>query len=352
MPPDAGRGPNALVELTRARLLEVIREPGTVFWIFGFPVMMAIGLGLAFRDAGPEPVRVGYVSGDAGGAALRGLVGGDPTLLLIEVRAGDAESAMARGAVDVVAAWDGRDTLDVRFDPSRPEPRLARLVLDDAVQVARGVHKPVTVTEHTEAVPGTRYIDFLLPGLLGLNLMGSSMWGIGYAIVNSRRRRLMRAFAVTPMRRWQFLLSYGLARAVWLALEVGLLGLLGWLVFDVTVQGSLAAAAFVALVGASCFAGIALAMASRTRSVEVANGLMNLVMLPMWIFGGVFFSYERFPDWLVPLVRLLPLAALNDALRAVVNEGAGLTTLGFELGVLAFWGATGFVVARRLFRWH
>jgi ABC-type multidrug transport system permease subunit len=207
------------------------------------------------------------------------------------------------------------------------------------------------VTDETQAEAGGRYIDFLIPGLIGMNLMGSSLWGIGYAVVDTRKRKLLKRFAATPMARWHFLFAFIAARLVFLAAEVGVLLLFARLAFDVPLLGSWWTTALVCGAGALSFAGLAVLIAARPESTEVASGWMNFVMLPMYLLSGSFFSYERFPSWLQPLIRVLPLTALNDALRAVLNEGAGLLAVAGPLLILMAWGGVAFALAVRWFRW-
>ena len=262
------------------------------------------------------------------------------------------DARLAKGTVDLELVWTPPDHATYRFDPTRAEARLARLVVDAAVQRALGRRDPARVAEHTEVPRGRRYIDFLLPGLIAMNLMGSALWGVGFAVVQERKGKLLRRFAVTPMRQRDFLLSFILSRLVFLVAEVAALIGFGTLAFDVTVEGSVFDFAVVCLVGGLAFTGLSMLVAARTASVEVASGLMNLVMLPMWILSGTFFSYERFPEVLHPALQALPLTALNDGLRAIVNDGAGLGAVLPELGVLALWGVLPFALALKLFRWR
>jgi ABC transporter DrrB family efflux protein len=199
---------------------------------------------------------------------------------------------------------------------------------------------------------GSRYIDFLIPGLLGLNLMGTGMWGMGYAVVDARRRKLLKRLLASPMRRGEYLLSFILARLVMLGPEVAVLVGFGMVFFGVPLRGSVASLALIALIGAMCFAGLGLLTASRAQTVETVSGLMNLVMLPMWVLSGVFFSSANFPAAMQPVIKALPLTALNDALRGVMIDGASLASLTVPVAICAAWGATSFVVALRIFRWR
>jgi ABC-type multidrug transport system permease subunit len=223
--------------------------------------------------------------------------------------------------------------------------------VDDALQTAAGRKDVVATIVTTSSEPGSRYIDFLIPGLLGMNLMNSGMWGIGFALVDMRQRKLLKRFVGTPMRRGDFLLALMSSRLVLMIIEIGLLLTLGVLVFHMKVLGSVLAILFLGAVGAICFGGIGLLTASRAQKIESVSGLMNLVMMPMWIFSGVFFSYERFPAVIQPLIKALPLTALNDSLRASILEGTPLIHQWPRLLVMFFWGGVSFVLALKWFRW-
>lgn len=340
-----------LLELTLARVREVLREPGFVFWIFGFPVVMAIGLGLAFRDRPPEKPTIAVVEGTPW--LVEAL--DDPERIQVQVLDADtAHEYLRTSRVDLVVTADGDAPSEVtyRYDEMRDPARLARFMTDAVLQASLGRGEPAPTADELVTEKGSRYIDFLMPGLIGLNLMGSSMWGIGYTIVLARKRRQLRRFAATPMRRSHFMLSYLLSRLVFLAFElIGLVGL-GFLAFGVTVHGSPVSLVLVSLVGAASFGAIGLLVAARVQSVEAANGWMNFIMMPMWILSGVFFAYSKFPEVMQPVLRMLPLTALNDALRAIVNDGASIVSLGPELAVLAAWGLVPFALALRWFRWQ
>jgi ABC-2 type transport system permease protein len=338
-----------LFELTRARVVEFLREPEAVFWVFVFPVLLALALGIAFRSKPVDRPQVAVVGLD--GATLAALQH-DSTLAVKDLDDAAAETALRKGRVDVVVAAAGVDSVIYRFDPTREEGLAARLAADGALQRARGRQDVVATADQTHRRSGSRYIDFLIPGLVGLNLMGSGMWGIGFAIVTARTRKLLKRFAATPMRRSHYLASFVFSRMIFLGLEVAAVVGFGRLIFDVKVHGSVVVLALVALIGALTFAGLGLLVAARPRTVEAVSGWMNLVMLPMWLLSGTFFSYERFPAAVLPVIRALPLTALNDALRAVQNDGAALMTTLPQLVILLAWGLISFVVAVRIFRWQ
>jgi len=237
------------------------------------------------------------------------------------------------------------------YDPARPESVLSRAEIDAALQAAAGRKDAVTTSAQSSSEPGSRYIDFLIPGLLGMNLMNSGMWGIGFALVEMRQRKLLKRFVATPMRRSDFLLALTSSRLVLMVIEVGLLLGFGVLVFHMRVQGSILSVVLLGSLGAIAFGGVGLLTACRAQKIESVSGLINLVMMPMWIFSGVFFSYDRFPAIAHPFIKALPLTALNDALRATIIEGASLGSQSGRLLVLAVWGGVSFVLALRWFRW-
>lgn len=340
-----------LVQLTLVRYREFFREPEAVFWVFVFPVLLTAGLGIAFRNQAPERTRVAIVAGEGTGP-LRDALSGSGDLSVEEVTDTAASQALRTGKVAIVLSRRADGGIEYRFDPERPESRIARLQVDDALQRGAGRRDPVAVSDRQVSEPGSRYVDFVVPGLLGMNLMGSGIWGLGFSIVDARRKKLLKRMIATPMSRTQFLASFVLSRLTMLIIEVGALVGFGILVFGVPVRGSPLSLLAICLLAALAFGALGLLLASRTRTIEGASGLMNLVMLPMWIFSGVFFSASRFPDALQPFIQGLPLTAVNDALRASMLEGAGWSRLAPELAIIAAWLVVCFVLAVRLFRWR
>ena len=338
-----------LFQLALARMREFYREPEAVFWVFGFPIVLAFALGLAFRNTGPGKLQVGVAAGP-GDSALVAVLDSSPRLIATVLDSATARTRLRTGRIALLVVPG--DPLVYRYDTTRTESGLARLQVDQVVQRARGRKDVAAVRDDRVVAPGSRYIDFLIPGLLGMNLLGSGIWGVGFSVVQARQKKLLKRYMATPMKRSHYLLSFILSRLVFLIVEIGLLVGFGWLMFGVAVRGSLATLGGVAILGAFAFAGLGLLVASRARTIEGVSGLMNLVMLPMWILSGTFFSYSRFPDAMIPFVKALPLTALNDALRAVMIDGAALATLGAPLAIVIAWGAVSFVIALRIFRWR
>ena len=337
-----------LWQLTLSRFREQLRQPEVLFWVFAFPLLLAVALGLAFRNRPPEVVHVAVEAGPGADSVAALLNGARSVRAAVEAPAQAAEGLRKGGVALVVVAGD---PVVYRYDSTRSESRLARLVTDDALQRALGRHDARAVADQKVMEKGSRYIDFLIPGLLGLNLMGTGMWGMGYAVVDARKRKLMKRLMASPMRRSEYLASFIAARLVLLGPEVALLLGFGMLAFGVPFRGSAVSVAIVVVIGAMCFAGLGLLTASRARTIEMVSGLMNLIMMPMWILSGVFFSSANFPTVMQPLIRVLPLTALNDALRAVILDGASLGAVAVPVVLVAAWGAVSFAVALKIFRW-
>ena len=336
-----------LAQLTLVRFREFWREPEALFWVFIFPILLAAGLGLAFRNRPPDVLRIAAVTPDLARSLRQ-----EKLLDVEQLSAPAAEEALRTGKVALLAEPGSGGAVVYWYDDTNPEGRAARMLADQAVQRAAGRADPVASSDRLMREPGSRYIDFLVPGLLGMNLMGSAMWGLGFAIVDARRKKLMKRLVATPMPRHYYLLSFVLARLLLLVVEVGvLLGFGAW-VFQVPVRGSMLDFAVLCVLGSLAFSAMGLLIASRAQTIEAASGLMNAVMMPLWIVSGVFFSSQRFPGALQPVIRALPLTAVIDALRAHMLQGANLAQMAPQLGVLGIWMLVCFTLALKLFRWR
>lgn len=341
----------SLVQLTIVRYHEFLREPEAVFWVFVFPILLAAGLGVAFRDRPAQRQRIAVLAGAPGAEALAGRLARDSALTVAALGDSAARHQLATGQIALLVVPQAGGAVTYRFDDTRPEARTARLLTDAAVQRAAGRTNPVTVSDVRIRERGARYIDFVIPGLLGMNLMGSGIWGLGFAIVDARKRKLLKRLVATPMSRAEYLLSFLLSRLTFLLFEVVTLLGFGVLVFGVPLRGSLWQLLVICLAASLTFGAMGLLIASRARTMEGASGLMNLVMLPMWVFSGVFFSSANFPRSMQPVIQALPLTAVNNALRANILQGAGLSAVAGELAITLAWLVVCFVLALRLFRW-
>jgi len=354
-PQQRNRRWSGFLHLLRARTLELKREPEIIFWIFVFPLLLALGLGIAFRNKPASTTSVAVIESPAAAKTLA-LLQASPEHSTSTIRATvlDRETALKGfrfGKFDLVIEPAPDGSVVYHYDPSRPESVLSRSEIDNALQAAAGRKDALNTRNQVSSEPGSRYIDFLIPGLLGMNLMNSGMWGVGFALVDMRQRKLMKRFVATPMRRTDFLMAVLASRLGLMVPEVGLLLGFGVLVFHMPLLGSVVSVLLLGTLGAVAFGGIGLLTACRAQKIESVSGLINLIMMPMWVFSGVFFSYQHFPAMVQPLIKALPLTALNDALRASILEGATLASQSGRLLVLVLWGGISFVLALRWFRW-
>jgi ABC-type multidrug transport system permease subunit len=336
-----------LVQLTLVRFLEFIREPEAIFWVFAFPILLAAGLGIAFRNRPAEVLKIAVVS-----PALAQSLQREKLLDVQTIDESAAQEALRTGKVALIALPGAGGAVEYRYDDTNPEGRAARLLADRAIQTAAGRTDPVATRDQFMREPGSRYIDFLIPGLLGMNLMGSAMWSIGFAIVDARRKKLLKRLVASPMPRPYYLLSFLLSRILMLVVEVGVLVGFGALFFHVPVRGSFIVLSVLCVLSSLAFCALGLLLASRVKTIEAASGLMNVVMMPMWIASGVFFSSQKFPRLMQPFIKVLPLTAVIDALRASMLQGANLAQMMPQVGIILFWLVICFALALKLFRWR
>jgi len=337
-----------MLQLALARFRGFYREPSAIFWSYGFPILLTIALGIAFRARPPDPVRVAVVAGPQAEAVRAALAAGEG--VLAEVLDADAAARALRSGQAAVVVRPGSPP-GYALDPTRPESRLARAVVDELLQRAAGRRDAFAATVAVTAEPGARYVDFLVPGLLGMNIMSSGMWGVGWVVVEDRQKKLLKRLAATPMRRGEYLAAFLFMRLAFLVAEAPVLVGFGMLAFGVPLRGHVVDLAALCVLGALAFAGLGLLVGSRARNSQTVAGLINLVMMPMFVLSGVFFSARNFPAAMQPLVRALPLTALNDGLRAVMNDGTSLLALWPQVLVLVAVAAASFALALRWFRW-
>ena len=337
---------SSLYQLTATRLKLTLREPEAIFWIFVFPILLAIGLGIAFRNRPADVLPVGATT-----EQLTQALAADKGLKATEMDESSGVHALAVGTI-VLLAEQSEDGVVYRYDNTNPDARAARMIANRAIEEAAGRKDVVKVANDLVHETGSRYIDFVVPGLLGMNLMGSAMWGLGFSIVDGRQKKLLKRMVASPMPRWQYLAGYLLSRLVMLVIEVVVFLGFAKLVFGVPFRGSLWQLGLLCILVSLVFSALGLLVASRAKTMEAVSGLMNLVMLPMWILSGVFFSASRFPAIVQPLVRALPLTAAIDAIRGNMLQGVRLEQLTVQIGILLAWLTVPFAVSLQIFRWR
>jgi ABC-2 type transport system permease protein len=345
-------------QITLSRLKEFVRAPAAIFWVYGFPIVLMLALGTAFRENPQKNIAVDLVSNSKlhseSIVEMVDRLAHDRRINVTVLPGEDWEKRLQAGKTDLVIEADElSEPLSYRLwdEPHRTESRLARYAVEAALLRSERPTMPAPEVKHLEK-PGSRYIDFLLPGMIGMGLMGGGLWGVGFVVVDMRVRKLLKRFLATPMRKSDFLLAVMFSRLLFTLADVVILLLFGYFVFQVRTQGSYLDLSATVVVGAAAFAGIGLLVASRAETLETVSGLMNLVMLPMWILSGVFFSSERFPQAAQPFINALPLTALNQLLRGIILEGRSFLALWPQAAILVGYAVITFAVALRVFRWR
>ncbi|WP_263357347.1 ABC transporter permease [Acidicapsa ligni] len=337
---------SSLFQLTMVRFRLFLREPEAIFWTFVFPIILAVGLGLAFRNRPADVLPVGATT-----TQLTQALASDKGLTATIMDESTGAKSLATGSI-LLLAIQKPDGVAYEYDDTNPDARTARLLADGAIQTIAGRREVIHADNQLVHEKGSRYIDFVVPGLLGMNLMGPAIWGLGFAIVEARQKKLLKRLVASPMPKWQYLASFLLSRLVMLAIEVVVFLGFAALAFGVPFRGSLWQLGFLCILISLSFSALGLLTASRAKTMEAASGLMNLVMLPMWILSGVFFSASRFPAVIQPFVRALPLTAAIDALRANMLQGVSIDHMLMPVSILLAWLIVPFIVALRIFRWR
>ncbi len=339
-----------LVQLCLWRLNEFLRRPEALFWTYGFPFIMLVALGFAFRNTSPQPLDIEVIGPRATEVAQQ-LQHASSDLNVKSFDDGNWSKRLQSGRVNaVVQTASDPAVYELWSEDSRSESRTARWIISSVL--SSPAQPLVTLSPKHLDAPGSQYIDFLVPGMMAMNLMGGGLWGIGFSIVDMRVRKLLKRFLATPVSRVQFMTSLMIVRIVFATFELVALILFSYFVFDVQCKGSLFDLAIVLLIGGVTFVGIGLLIASRVQTIEAISGLMNLIMVPMWILGGVFFSNERFPEVIQPVLKSLPFVALVDSLRAIMLDGVSIMQLGQPIAVMIAWAVGCFVLALKIFRWR
>ncbi|HTW81337.1 MAG TPA: ABC transporter permease [Terracidiphilus sp.] len=337
---------SSLFQLTMVRFRLIVREPEAIFWIFIFPILLAVGLGIAFRNRPADVLPVGATTPQL--VAALNTDSGLKSSLLDEAA---GRRALATGAIVLLAIQEPARVV-YRYDNTNPDARSARLLVDRAVQTAAGRRDAIPASNDLVHETGSRYIDFVVPGLLGMNLMGSAMWGLGFSIVEGRQKKLLKRMVASPMPKWQYLTAFLLSRLAMLVIEVVVFLGFAKVAFGVPFRGPLWQLGLLCVLTSMVFSALGLLVASRARTMEAVSGLMNLVMLPMWILSGVFFSASRFPNAIQPFVRALPLTAAIDTMRANMLQGSQLGQMLAPVAILLAWFMLPFAVSLKIFRWR
>ena len=364
-----------LYRLITAHFAEIIREPAVIFWGMVFPILMAWGLGIAFTQKGVLHSKLAIVKAIAVNDSVRETKFlnflttnstrkentytidlkneklGDATLSFFETSWSDAYTLLKKGKISVIIE-DSPTATKYHFDPANAEAKTAYQLAANLAANGLASYGANQSTIETLTLPGTRYVDFLIPGLLAMGIMMSCSWGISYTIIDRRSKKLLRRMVATPMKKSNFLLALITARFSMNVVEALLLFVFAWIYFGTKVQGSWPALILLFLAGNIAFAGISVLISSHTANPEIGNGIINALVTPMMVVSGVFFSYHNFPDWTIPVIRYLPLTMIADGFRSIFNEGAGFVDIWRELFILTAIGTVSFVIGLKIFKWY
>ena len=338
---------SSLYQLTMVRFRLFLREPEAIFWIFIFPILLAMGLGIAFRNRPADVLPVATTD-----PQCTQMLAADAGLRASTMDEAAGAHALATGSIVLLAVPMTENGVVYRYDDTNPDARVARLLVDRDLQAAGGRHEAVHAENDLVHETGSRYIDFVVPGLLGMNLMGSAMWGLGFSIVDARQKKLLKRLVASPMPKWQYLSAFLLSRMALLVIEVVIFLGFARIAFGVPFRGPLVELGILCLLTSLAFSGLGLLVASRAKTMEGVSRLMNLVMLPMWVLSGVFFSASRFPAAVQPLVRALPLTAAIDAMRGNMLQGLNLGQEMAPVAIMLAWFVVPFAISLRIFRWR
>jgi ABC-2 type transport system permease protein len=365
-------GNNQLFQLILAQFKETIREPAVLFWGIIFPILMSLGLGVAFTNksdvihnlaiVGPVPPMLDSLLFEHGQSAKKGIETiqkitmpnskiGNSIFIFHKMAWNEAMVQLKRGQVNVIIQMENGD-IKYNFDPSNPEAQLSYFKLSNLINNHDLLNPESQRNIEPLTVKGTRYIDFLVPGLIALGVISSSMWGISYNIIERRSKKLLRRMVATPMKKSNFLISMMAVRLMMNLLEASLLIFFTWLTFGITIQGNIPALFTVFIAGNIAFAGIAVFVSSNTSKTEVGNGLINVVTMPMMVLSGIFFSYHNFPEWSISFIQKLPLTMMADGMRSIFNEGAGWTEIALPTSIMFLTGVVFFTAGLKIFKWH
>ncbi len=368
--------------LTLSYFREIIREPGVLVWGVIFPILMSLGLGLAFTKKADVLRKVAVIKPDvtvlADTSAIINFLNnkceintypgegeddfnwrfeirdeklGNTEFLFYELEWDDAMVLLKRGTVNLIL-FNNNGNTEYHFDPVNSEAELTYMKLSPVIGSGRIISQVDTDEIKPLTIPGTRYVDFLIPGIITLGVMMSTMWGISYGIIEKRSKKLLRRLVATPMKKSHFLIALMTVRVGMNFIEALIMVVFATLAFNMTIQGSIPAMIILFLAGNVAFAGLAVLVSSHTSNTEVGNGLINFIVTPMMVLSGIFFSYSNFPEWSIPVIKIFPLTMLTDAMRSIFNEGAGFPEIALPAVILATTGVVFFAAGLKIFKWH
>ncbi len=335
-----------ILTIFRARNREFYRDKAGLGWNIIMPILMVFGFAFIFRGEPEDLFKVGLLSD---GEALASE--SSPFLDIRHISFipfEDLDSAIAkveRHQIDLLLDLRGTPRYWINVHSARGylAERLLHSAHVDVVQAPR---------RRTVSGQALRYVDWVLPGVLAMNIMFSSLWGVGWVIVRYRKNGVLRRLKATPLSALEFLTAQVFSRlAVVLVASVAVyVG--ADLLLDFVMRGSRLTLFLVYVAGALCLISLGLVVAARLRTEEVADGVLNLLSWPMLLLSGVWFSMEGTSPAAQTVSQFLPLTHMVNAARRVMIDGAGMDQVLPEIGILAGTGVILLLIAARMFRWN
>ena len=335
------------------------RDRGAMFWTFLFPVLMLLGMGVIFRSGSGPALTLVWVSPPTGvpeDSELETVLQQTP-LKMLKLSAAEAEARWRKGetSAQVEASGQGlrirvNSYLAAQGQAAAQIVQQAHLIVEARAKGVESTLIPIALESPGHA-HAANYAAFLLPGLIGLNLLTMGLFSVGMVTVSYREKGKFRRLAVTPLPKWVFLGGQVLHRLTIVVLQSTTMLLVGWLAFDITNQGSYVSLALVMGLGTACFMAMGFALSSFAETAETYAAISNLCFFPMMLLSGVYFTLDSAPRWLKHAVTVLPLSPYLKALRAVFNDGAGLGEHAWGLALVGLWSVAAFALAVKRFRW-
>ncbi len=330
----------------RARNLEFWRDRAALGWNLAFPFLLVAGFAFVFSgDAKPE-YKVGIIT--TAGSVSSAMLPDKASSPFLQTRfiefvpyasSSEAERKLAHHQIDLLVDLAAKQYW---LNPDSAKGYLAERLLLAAEPQAKG---------HQVTGQAIRYVDFVLPGILGMNMMFSCLFGVGYVLVRYRKNAVLKRLQATPLTALEFVSAQVLSRLLIVLAISGSVFIACWWLFDLLVLGSFWLLLLVAVLGALALISLALLIASRLHSEELTGGLLNLTSWPMMILSGVWFSLEGAPEAVQWFAQLFPLTHLVSAARAVMLDGAGFADVSVQLGVMTAMSLVFLAAAAALFRW-
>lgn len=364
-------------KLVSANFKMTVRNVTSLFWLFVFPILMMSLIGIAFGGIGKQTVKIAIVQMDKGQTAAS-ITKSFSRIKDFKVSKANKETALKRlkdGKIDAVLVMDKDFSaalerkllakknsikpakIGLYYDPSATftSQAVRSAVANILTEINRrmsGAPVLISYASHSVRSIGLRYIDFLVPGIIALTIMNSALFGLGGTVVNYRERGILRRLKVTPQPLSGFIAAQITNQLLFAILRAALLIIVAMILFKVVVIGSLIALAVVVIIGSLTFTTIAFFVASFAKTRETSDTLSNIISMPMMFLGGVFFPVDSVPKWIRPLVEVMPLKYLGDAMRDVMIKGNSLWQVRTDMYILIGFAFVFFLVSIKFWKWE